>query len=161
MRRLLLIAAVLLAATFVAAGVRASRTVEPRVGFVAYSGSVPTPHTLDGMAFVGFLRADRKLPIRGRVRYISPTQGPATVLRSFGREDYDLVVAMDRKNRWFLEELAPDDDAKVKIVMLRSYDPSAKARGEPRDSTETYSEGRARTRQTYRPAQSILRPQSS
>lgn len=93
MRRLLLIAAVLLAATFVAAGVRASRTVEPRVGFVAYSGSVPTPHTLDGMAFVGFLRADRKLPIRGRVRYISPTQGPATVLRSFGREDYDLVVA--------------------------------------------------------------------
>ena len=45
-------------------------------------------------------------------------------------DDYDLIVAMDRKNRWFLEELAPSGDAKAKIRMLRSYDPIAKARGE-------------------------------
>ena len=44
--------------------------------------------------------------------------------------DYDLVVAMDRKNRWFLEELAPTDEAKAKIRMLRSYDPTSKKRGE-------------------------------
>jgi protein-tyrosine phosphatase len=45
-------------------------------------------------------------------------------------DDYDLVVAMDRKNRWFLEELAPTEDAKGKIRMLRAYDPTAKMRGE-------------------------------
>jgi protein-tyrosine phosphatase len=45
-------------------------------------------------------------------------------------DDYDLVVAMDRKNRWFLEELAPDAEAKDKIRMLRAYDPTAKTRGE-------------------------------
>ena len=75
MRRLLLIAAALVAATLVATGVHASRATEPRVGFVAYSGSVPTPRTLDGMAFVGFLRAERKLPSSGRVQYVGPTQG--------------------------------------------------------------------------------------
>ncbi|HEX9093913.1 MAG TPA: BMP family ABC transporter substrate-binding protein, partial [Coriobacteriia bacterium] len=93
MRRLLLIAAALVAATLVATGVHASGAAEPRVGFVAYSGSVPTPHTLDGMAFVGFLHAERKLAIHGRVQYVGPTQGPGAVLRSFGRQDYDLVVA--------------------------------------------------------------------
>jgi protein-tyrosine phosphatase len=45
-------------------------------------------------------------------------------------DDYDLIVAMDRKNRWFLEELAPSQEAKDAIVMLRGYDPTAKARGE-------------------------------
>jgi protein-tyrosine phosphatase len=45
-------------------------------------------------------------------------------------DDCDLVVAMDRKNRWFLEELAATPANKAKIRMLRSYDPTAKARGE-------------------------------
>jgi protein-tyrosine phosphatase len=45
-------------------------------------------------------------------------------------EHYDLIVAMDRQNRWFLEELAPDADGKAKIRMLMSYDPTARARGE-------------------------------
>ena len=45
-------------------------------------------------------------------------------------DDFDIVVAMDRKNRWFLEELAPNAAAKDKIRMLRAYDPTAKKRGE-------------------------------
>lgn len=93
MKRPLLTIAPLLAATLIATGGNASRTAQPRVGFVAYAGSIPTPRTLEGLAFVGFLRAEKQLPIRGRVAYISPTRGPGSVLVSFGRQDYDLVVA--------------------------------------------------------------------
>ena len=93
MKRLLLITTAVLVATLLATGGNASPTARPRVGFVAYAGSVPTRHTLDGLAFVGFLQAEKKLPIRGRVRFVGPTQGAGTVLASFGRQDYDLVVA--------------------------------------------------------------------
>jgi basic membrane protein A and related proteins len=65
----------------------------PQVGFVAYAGSQPTPHTLDGLLFEGFVRAERELPIRGTVRYVAPTRGSGDVLKSFARQDYDLVVA--------------------------------------------------------------------
>jgi basic membrane protein A and related proteins len=92
MKRPLLIAAAPVVAALVTTTVQASRSVEPRVGFVAYPGSGPTPHTLDGLAFVGFKRAER-LPIRGRVLYIGPTQGPGSVLTAFARQGYDLVVA--------------------------------------------------------------------
>jgi basic membrane protein A and related proteins len=92
MKRPLLTLALLVVSALVATGAHALRSVGPRVGFVAYPGSGPTPHTLDGLAFVGFERAQR-LPIRGRVLYISPTQGPGSVLTTFARQDYDLVVA--------------------------------------------------------------------
>jgi hypothetical protein len=45
------------------------------------------------LALVGFLRAEKELAIQGRVRFISPTQVPRAVIASFGRQDYDLVVA--------------------------------------------------------------------
>lgn len=45
-------------------------------------------------------------------------------------EDYDLVLAMDRDNFAELHRLAPDDTAREKIQLMRSYDPSAKATGE-------------------------------
>jgi basic membrane protein A len=92
MKWALLIVAVPVAAALLATGGLASRSVEPRVGFVAYPGSGPTPRTLDGLAFVGFKRAEQ-LPIRGRVLYVSPTQGPGAVLTTFAKQDYDLVVA--------------------------------------------------------------------
>jgi basic membrane protein A and related proteins len=83
----------LLVAAFLAAGGTAGRTSGPRVGFVAYPGTQPTPRTLDGLALFGFVRAEKKLPIQATVRYIAPTRGPGDVLRSFARQDYDLVVA--------------------------------------------------------------------
>jgi basic membrane protein A len=92
-KRPLLFATALLVATLVAAGGNASRTARPRVGFVSYAGTVPTRHTLDGLALFGFLHAEKELPIRGRVQFVSPTQGPGAVLASFGRQDYDFVVA--------------------------------------------------------------------
>jgi basic membrane protein A len=88
-----LVIAVLLMATLPAAGTDAAGTARPRVGFVAYPGSRPTLRTLDGLAFFGFVRAERKLPIQGAVRYIAPTRGPGDVLTSFSRQGYDLVVA--------------------------------------------------------------------
>lgn len=81
------VAATLLATTGQARG------PEPRVGFVAYAGDTPTPRSLSGIALTGFVQAERKLPIHGRVQYISPTQGAATALRSFSRQGYDAVVA--------------------------------------------------------------------
>ena len=86
-------AGALLAAAFLGAGGNAAPSARPRVGFVSYSGAEPTPRTLDGLSLLGFVRAERKLPIRGEVRYVSPTQGAGAVLRSFARQDYDLVVA--------------------------------------------------------------------
>jgi basic membrane protein A len=88
-----LLAGGLLATTLLIAAGNAAHAVKPRVGFVAYSGSQPTPRTLDGLALLGFVRAEQKLPIRARVRYVGPTQSPGPVLASFAREDYDLVVA--------------------------------------------------------------------
>lgn len=83
----------LIVAALVASGGNAGPTVEPRVGYVAFSGTVPTPRVLDGLPLVGFLRAQKELPIRGAVRYVSPTQAAGTALTAFGRQGYDLVVA--------------------------------------------------------------------
>jgi hypothetical protein len=44
---------------------------------------------LDGLAFFGFARAQKQLPIRGTVRYIAPARGAGDVLTSFA----SLVVA--------------------------------------------------------------------
>jgi basic membrane protein A and related proteins len=86
-------AAALLVAALLTAGGTAGGTSGPRVGFVAYPGTQPTPRTFDGLVLSGFVRAKKELPIRGTVRYIAPTRGPGDVLSSFARQDYDLVVA--------------------------------------------------------------------
>jgi len=93
MKLRLLLAAAFMVAMLPAVSGSAAPAVKPRVGFVAYAGSQPTPRTLDGLVLAGFLRAEKELPIRGAVRYIAPTRGPGDVLTSFGRQDYDLVVA--------------------------------------------------------------------
>src|SRR5262245_9025318 len=93
MRCALLLAALALAAVVGIADGGSARVTNPRVGFVAYPGGTATPRTLDGLALTGFVRAQQRLAIRGRVQYISPTQGPGTVMRSFSRQGYDLVTA--------------------------------------------------------------------
>jgi protein-tyrosine phosphatase len=45
-------------------------------------------------------------------------------------ETYDLIVAMDRSNHDDLLALAPDDDARDRVRLLREYDPEAVAAGE-------------------------------
>jgi protein-tyrosine phosphatase len=50
------------------------------------------------------------------------------VARQFQADDFDrfdLVLAMDRQNRAGLLALAPDDAARAKVRMLRSFDPAS------------------------------------
>ncbi len=96
-RATLAVAALLVAACLVATGGKAGRTGQPRVGFVTYSGTVPSKRTLDGQMLYGFLQAEKKLAIQGRVVYVGPTQDPTAALTLLARQRYDLIlVALPR-----------------------------------------------------------------
>ncbi|MEZ4403004.1 MAG: low molecular weight protein-tyrosine-phosphatase [Kofleriaceae bacterium] len=59
-----------------------------------------------------------------------------SVGRQFVRADFarfDLILAIDRPVARALRELAPDDDARARIRLLRSYDPAAPADAEVPD----------------------------
>jgi len=63
--------------------------------------------------------ARRGLRVQGRARQVEA--------QDFDRFDY--LVAMDRSNLETLSRLAPSEDARAKVVLFRSFDPSA-----PRDA---------------------------
>jgi basic membrane protein A len=85
-------AALLVAACLTATGGKATAGGQPTIGFVVQSGVVPTKRTLEGQMFAGFLQAERKLAIRGRVVYTSPTQDSTAALSSLARQRYDLII---------------------------------------------------------------------
>jgi basic membrane protein A len=96
-RGTLAVAAVLLAACLSATGGRATADRLPRVGFVTNSGVAPSKRTLEGQMLAGFVEAEKKLRIQGRVVYLSPTQDPAGTLSYLARQKYDLlIVALPR-----------------------------------------------------------------
>ena len=84
------LAALLVGLCLPASGGHAASRGKLRVGFVSTAGAVPTTRTIEGGLLVGFLRAERKLGIQGRVLYA--TQNPTEALTSFARQRYDLVV---------------------------------------------------------------------
>lgn len=92
-RPTLAVAALLVVACLAAAGGRATEKRDLRVGFVIYAGVEPSQRTFEGQMFKGFLRADKKLAVQGRVAYIAPKEDPSTALDSFARQRYDLVIA--------------------------------------------------------------------
>ena len=92
-RSTLVVAALLVAACLVATGGRATGKRQLRVGFVTFAGVVPTTRTLDGQAFAGFLRAQKRLGISGRVVYVGPNEDPVRVFTGLARQDYDLVIS--------------------------------------------------------------------
>ena len=57
--------------------------------------------------------AGRGIELRSRARQF--------VAADFAR--FDMVVAMDHQNAADLRELAPDDQARAKVILLRSFDP--------------------------------------
>jgi protein-tyrosine phosphatase len=57
----------------------------------------------------------RGIPLSGKARQFQPAD--------FARFDY--VVAMDRSNRNDLLAMAPDEAARAKVRLLRSYDPGS------------------------------------
>jgi protein-tyrosine phosphatase len=73
----------------------------------------------------------RGVPLEGVARQF---QGP-----DFARFDY--VLAMDRQNRDGLLALAPDDEARAKVRLLRSFDPAAPPEAEVPDPYYGGSQG--------------------
>ncbi len=92
-REILAVAALLVATCLVATGGRATGKRQLRVGFVTFAGVVPTTRTLEGQAFAGFLRAEKRLGINGRVVYVGPNEDPVRALAGLARQDYDLVIS--------------------------------------------------------------------
>lgn len=57
-------------------------------------------------------------------------EGAARTVAPADFDDWDLLVAMDRANERELLSRAPDDAARAKVKLLRSYDPASVERGE-------------------------------
>jgi protein-tyrosine phosphatase len=50
-------------------------------------------------------------------------------------DDFDLLLAMDRSNLRELRRMAPDEQARAKVRLLREFDPASRSGGtEPRAS---------------------------
>lgn len=69
-------------------------------------------------------------------------------MRSRGRQiraddfkDFDIILAMDAYNLRDLRELAPDDEARSRIHMFRSFDPTANTKDADIDDAEEISNG--------------------
>jgi protein-tyrosine phosphatase len=56
--------------------------------------------------------------------------GAARQVTAADFERFDLVLAMDRENERDLVALAPDDEARAKVHLLREFDPEAVAVGD-------------------------------
>ena len=56
--------------------------------------------------------------------------GAARQVTAADFDDYDLLIAMDRHNERDLLALAPDDEARAKVRLLRTFDPEAVAAGD-------------------------------
>jgi protein-tyrosine phosphatase len=62
----------------------------------------------------------RGLTLEGAARKVTPADF----------EDFDLVLAMDRENYVDLLALAPDEEARSRVKLLREFDPEAAAAGD-------------------------------
>jgi protein-tyrosine phosphatase len=56
--------------------------------------------------------------------------GTARQVRAADFGEFDLVLAMDRANRDALHDLAPDEDARARVRLLREFDPASAASGD-------------------------------
>jgi len=59
---------------------------------------------------------NRQIELSGEARKLAP--------EDFDR--FDLILAMDASNRREIERLAPDEDARAKVRMLREFDPASR-----------------------------------
>jgi protein-tyrosine phosphatase len=64
--------------------------------------------------------AGRGIELTGQARQVAPADF----------DSYDLILAMDRSNHDDLLALAPDEESRERIRLLREYDPEAVAVGE-------------------------------
>ena len=67
---------------------------------------------------------DERAAETARARGIA-LEGAAREVRREDFDDFDLVIAMDRKNLADLRRLAPDERARSRIRLLREFDPAS------------------------------------
>jgi protein-tyrosine phosphatase len=70
-----------------------------------------------------------------------PLEGSARRVRLEDFDDFDLIVAMDRSNLGELRRLAPSDDARTKVRLLREFDATSAANDELDVPDPYYGEG--------------------
>jgi protein-tyrosine phosphatase len=76
-------------------------------------------------------RPDGRAAAAARARGISLNGRARTVTRG-DFEDFDLLLAMDRSNLRELRRMAPDDQARAKVRLLREFDQASRASGTDR-----------------------------
>ena len=67
---------------------------------------------------------DRRATAAAQARGIV-LEGAARQVRPSDFEDYDLLLAADRENLADLRAIAPDDEARAKVRLLREFDPDS------------------------------------
>lgn len=67
---------------------------------------------------------DRRATAAARKRGIALEGAARTVTRE-DFDDFDLLIAMDRSNLRALRQLAPGDEARSKVRLLREFDPAS------------------------------------
>ena len=70
---------------------------------------------------------DRRSQAEARRRGVDLSGLRGRQVGTFDFEQFDLLLAMDRDNLADLRALAPDDDARAKVRLLREFDPAALA----------------------------------
>jgi protein-tyrosine phosphatase len=71
---------------------------------------------------------DPRAAAAARARGIS-LNGRARTVRRDDFEDFDLLLAMDRSNLRELRRMAPDEQARAKVRLLREFDPASRGDG--------------------------------
>jgi protein-tyrosine phosphatase len=72
---------------------------------------------------------DERATAAARDRSIA-LEGSARKFAADDWDDFDLILAMDEDNRRDLLAVAPDDDARAKVRMLREFDPASDGAGD-------------------------------
>jgi protein-tyrosine phosphatase len=72
---------------------------------------------------------DARASATARVRGIV-LEGAARQVRESDFEDFDLLLAMDRSNLRELRDLAPDEQARARVRLLREFDPRSASGGD-------------------------------
>jgi protein-tyrosine phosphatase len=67
---------------------------------------------------------DRRAAAAARARGVT-LEGEAREVRRSDFDDFDLVIAMDRSNLRALRRLAPSEDTRAKVRLLRDFDPAS------------------------------------
>jgi protein-tyrosine phosphatase len=67
---------------------------------------------------------DGRAAMAARARGIA-LEGTARQVRPEDFDDFDLLIAMDRANQRALRQLAPSEEARAKVRLLREFDPAS------------------------------------